>query len=380
MNIVHVVEPLAAGVATFIKSLVKNLPDELHIIVHGERNHVLPFSEVKKEFNYSNVKFLRWKSVQRGLTLNKDIAATIELYIILKRLKKNGFIDIVHLHSSKGGFIGRIVCRVLRIQHLVLYTPNGAPFLGNGSVVSNFIYKSLEKIASIFGGQIVCCSTSEQKAYESYGFDVLMINNGTPNKKSITNSPKPKENNVFKIVTSGRIVGQKNPIMFNSIASYFEELKQFEFVWAGDGPDRHSLTSTNIEVTGWLAEEDLNNLIANADLYLSTATFEGLPYSVLEALALKKPVLLTDCTGNVDLVINGLNGSIFKHDKEAINKILQFSNNKSMLSIMGEHSSNLCKTTFNDRDTYQGYRKLYQKTAFKQSNPIINLNRLSTWQ
>ena len=380
MKIVHVVEPLAAGILTFLKLLVKNLPDDSHFIIHGERNQIMPFAKVKKEFNYPNVRFLRWKSAQRGLRLKKDISATIELYKILKRLKKNGFLDIVHLHSAKGGFIGRIVCRLLHIQHLVVYTPNGAPFLGNSSSISNFIYKSLEKLASIFGGQIVCCSSSEQKAYELSGFDVLMINNGTPSKKITINPGKSKQNDLFRIVTSGRIENQKNPVMFNTIASYFEEFKQFEFVWAGDGADRHLLTSKNIHITGWLAEEELNNLVSNADLYLSTATFEGLPYSVLEALALEKPVLLTDCTGNVDLVINGLNGGIFKHEKEAINKILQFYNNNSMLSIMGEYSSTFCKTTFNDRDTYQGYKKLYQKTAYKHTKTIINLNQLSIWQ
>lgn len=377
MRIVHVVEPLAAGVLTFLKSLVKNLPNDSHLIIHGEKNQVIPLSEVKKEFNYRNVKFLHWKSVQRGLHLRKDIAATIELYTILKRLKKNGLLDLVHLHSSKGGFIGRIVCRILRIQHLVLYTPNGAPFLGNNSTFSNFTYKSLEKLATLFGGQIVCCSASEQKAYELSGFNVLMINNGTSNKNAITNTGKPKENNLFRIVTSGRIVDQKNPAMFNNIAGYFEEFKQFEFVWAGDGTGRNLLTSKNICVTGWLSEKDLNTVVTNADLYLSTASFEGLPYSVIEALALKKPVLLTDCVGNKDLVIDGLNGSLFKHEKEAINKILHFYNNSCMLSIMGEHSGNYCKTTFNDSDTYRLYRKLYQKTVLKQPSTIINLNQLA---
>ena len=183
MKIVHVVESLAGGIVTFIKSLVENLPDDSHIIIHGERKQVMTFLEVKKQFAYPNVKFFRWKSAQRSLRLKEDIFATIELYNILKRLKNNNSLDIVHLHSSKGGFIGRIVCRMLGIQHLVVYTPNGAPFLGNASKVSNYMYKRLEKLASSFGGQVVCCSHSEQKAYESAGIDVLIINNGTNSKK-----------------------------------------------------------------------------------------------------------------------------------------------------------------------------------------------------
>jgi glycosyltransferase involved in cell wall biosynthesis len=377
MKIVHIVEPLAGGIVTFLKSLVENLPDDFHIIVHGERKQVMPFSEVKKEFAYPNVKFLRWKSAQRSLRLKEDISATVELYSILKRLKKSGSFDVVHLHSSKGGFIGRIVCRMLGIQHLVVYTPNGAPFLGSASNVSNFMYKRLEKLASTFGGQVVCCSFSEQKAYESAGINALMINNGTPGGKIVGSLNKPQKNRLFRIVTSGRIVNQKNPVLFNKIATYFQEFKQFEFIWAGDGTDRHLLTATNIHVTGWLGKSDLDSIVSNADMYLSTATFEGLPFSVLEALALKKPVLLTDCVGNKDLVMEGLNGGTFQHENEAINKILQFYNNSSMLRVMGEHSATYCKNAFDYTDTCKRYRKLYHKAAYKQSASTINLNQLA---
>jgi glycosyltransferase involved in cell wall biosynthesis len=377
MKIVHIVEPLAGGIVTFLQSLVENLHEDFHIIIHGERKQVTPFSEVKTQFAYPNVKFLRWKSAQRSLRLKADIAAAIELYVILKRLKKNGSLDIVHLHSSKGGFIGRVVCRLLGIQHRVVYTPNGAPFLGSASRFSNYIYKRLEKLASIFGGQVVCCSTSEQNAYELAGINVLMINNGTHSRQSAYVPNKMQENKQFKIVTSGRIVDQKNPILFNKIAAYFEEFKQFEFIWAGDGTDRHLLTAKNIRVTGWLAKDDLNNIVSNASMYLSTATFEGLPFSVLEALALKKPVLLTDCVGNKDLVMDGLNGGTFKHASEAINKILQFYNNSSMLRVMGEHSAAYCRTAFDYTDTCRRYKRLYQRAAFNNVALNINLNRLA---
>lgn len=376
MKIVHVVEPLAGGIVTFIKSLVENLPDDTHIIIHGEREQVTPILKVKKQLAFPNVKFLRWKSAQRSLRLKKDISAFIELYSILKRLKKNNLLDIVHLHSSKGGFIGRIVCRVLGIQDVVVYTPNGAPFLAGVNPIAKYLYKKLEKLASIFGGQVVCCSDSEQQAYQLAGIDSVTINNGTQYKKNVSPQKEQKKDIIFRVITSGRIVDQKNPVLFNKIASYFEEFKQFEFLWVGDGTDRHLLTSKNITITGWLDKEELNDFVINADVYLSTANFEGLPFSVLEALSLKKPVLLTDCIGNKDLVVKGLNGGIFKNKNEAVNKILQFYNNSSMLSVMGEHSGTHCKTSFNLRDTYQSYKSLYLKTAFFEELSTNPLNKL----
>ena len=363
MKVVHVIEPLAGGMVTFLTSLVENLPDDLHIIVHGQREHVTPLAEVKKQFHYTNVKFIRWTSAQRSLHVKKDTVAFIELYRILKRLKKDNLLDIVHLHCSKGGFIGRMVCRLLGIQHLVIYTPNGAPFMAGESAFSNFLYKKLEQVAALFGGQVVCCSPSEQDAYRNAGIDAITINNGISYRRIIRHKKPVRKDNLFRVITSGRIVDQKDPILFNKIALFFEEFANFQFVWVGDGPEKSLLTAKNIRVTGWLPSAKANELVASADVYLSTAKYEGLPFSVLEALAMNMPVLLTNCIGNKDL-INGLNGAVFSDENDAIYSLLQFYNNSSMLNVMGENSGTYAKKNFNLVDTFYRYKKLYQDATF----------------
>jgi glycosyltransferase involved in cell wall biosynthesis len=358
MKIVHVAEAFAGGIVVFVKSLVENLPTDEHIIVHGERAHVTCFTDVRKQFAQTNARFVRWRSAQRSIHLIKDFAAFLELYRILKRLKKQHQIDAVHLHSSKSGFIGRIVCRVLGIPN-VIYTPNGAPFLVGTSKISNYIYKLLERLACKFGGQVVCCSPSEQAEYEKAGIPAITINNGIPFDRVSRVDVEPS-NKKFCIVTSGRIIHQKNPSQFNTIASYFEEFPRFEFVWIGDGPQRELLTASNITITGWMSGEEVARLISAANVYISTAHFEGLPYAVLEALALKKPVLLSDSVGNRDLVKSCLNGDLFKHHSEAIIKLLQYCNNTSMLNIMGEYSALHGKESFNVNYTFTKYRSLYE--------------------
>jgi len=79
MKIVHVVEPFASGIATFVRSLVENLQDDLHIIVHGEREYVMKSAEVKQYFPKDNVRFIRWKSAQREINIRKDTVAFMEL-------------------------------------------------------------------------------------------------------------------------------------------------------------------------------------------------------------------------------------------------------------------------------------------------------------
>lgn len=358
MKIVHVAEAFAGGIVVFVKSLVENLPDDEHIIVHGERAHVTSFNDVRKQFSQTNARFVRWHSAQRSIHLVKDFTAFLELYRILKRLKKQRQIDAVHLHSSKSGFIGRIVCRVLGIPN-VIYTPNGAPFLVGTNKISNYIYKQLERLAYAFGGQVVCCSPSEQTEYEKVGIRAITINNGIPFDR-VSGFDMAPSNKRFCIVTSGRIIHQKNPSLFNTIARYFEEFPQFEFVWIGDGPQRELLTASNITITGWMPQEEVGRLISAANVYMSTAHFEGLPYAVLEALSLKKPVLLSNSVGNRDLVKSCLNGDLFKHHSEAIVKLLQYFNNISMLNIMGEYSALHGKESFNVNYTFTRYRSLYE--------------------
>jgi glycosyltransferase involved in cell wall biosynthesis len=361
MRIVHVVEPFASGIAVFVRSLVENLNDDLHIIVHGEREYVMKSAEVKQYFPKGNTRFIRWKSAQREISIRKDTVAFMELYSILKRLKKQTHIDAVHLHSSKSGFLGRLACKLARIK-TVVYTPNGAPFLVGKNRWINYIYKQLERLGSIFGGQVVCCSPSECEAYQALGIDAMNINNGVAmaSLSPVQSIQGQAKSDKFRIVTSGRIVNQKNPSLFNAIAAYFEEFGGFEFLWIGDGDARDQLTAKNIKVTGWLPARDTRELIANSQVYLSTAHFEGLPFAVLEALVLKKPVLLSDCIGNRDIVHNGLNGDLFRSEEEAILKILQYHNNIDMLQVMGEYSQQFCAREFDVHSTFTSYRDLYR--------------------
>lgn len=362
MKIVHVVEPFASGIAAFVQSIVQNLRDDYHIIIHGEREYVMRSTEIIKYFPEDNVQFIRWPSAQRSISLVKDTAALVELCQLLKNLKAQQMIDAVHLHSSKSGFLGRLACRLMNITN-VIYTPNGAPFLLSNMNAINIVYKLFEKLGSSFGGKVVCSSQSERDAYRRLGIKAMSINNGIAINTTRHSPVETKATSTkFRIITCARIVQQKNPALFNAIATYFKDFDQFEFVWVGDGEERHRLTSPNITITGWLTQMEVLELINGSSLYLSTSQYEGLSFSVLEALSLKKTVLLKDCIGNRDIVKKGLNGDLFTSEQEAIVKIFKYYNNPAMLRVMGEYSGWLCNEEFNVDATCLLYRNLYQRT------------------
>ncbi|MFC0773736.1 glycosyltransferase [Terrimonas alba] len=358
MTIVHIVEPFASGVAVFVRSLTEAMPDDLHIIVHGERKSEMSASEVKKNFPRENVRFIKWRSAGRSIHLFKDVMAVTELYKILKRLRQKKMVDAVHLHSSKSGLLGRIACRLTGISN-IFYTPNGASFLSASNGFSRFFYQLLEKVShKLLGGNMICCSASELEQYQKIGIIGDYINNGI----NIKRNKRPvhiRKTDKFRIVTSGRIERQKNPALFNAIASYFEDLRQIEFIWVGDGQDKDQFTAKNIKVTGWLNANEVKEYVSSSDVYLSTSRYEGLSFAVLEAMVLKKAVLLSNCTGNIDIVKNGLNGDLFANTGEAVFKILQYYNNREMLDVMGSFSGEICKVEFDVKENFKSYRRFY---------------------
>lgn len=311
MKIVHVVECFAGGVFSFLSNLTNELNKEEYIVIYGTNRDNTP-SNFKEKFP-PNTKFIPWKNASRSLNPLKDLKALWELYIILRRIDD---IDIIHLHSSKAGFLGRIVSFLLGKSKKTIYTPHAISFLRlDVSPQKRKIFIAMEKFASFFGGKIIACSQSEKEAIEEQGIkNVTFINNGIKPlqiEKTVNTSDK------ITIISAGRLSIQKNPKLFNDIALEFVDNPNIQFIWCGDGELKSELTSPNIKCTGWIERKKLEIYLANADIYLSTSLWEGLPLSVLEAMSIGLPLLLSNCVGNRDLVKN--NGFVYKNKKEIVN-------------------------------------------------------------
>lgn len=371
MKIIHIVEPFAAGVATFVRNQVEFMPFDKHIIIHGDRTEYRSADEVKETFNSQNTHFIRWPYAKREISLLNDFLAFVYLIVILKRLPRP---DVVHLHSSKAGLTGRVACWLLGYKNVV-YTPNGLSFMrADKGVLHRYVFLTLERIGAWFPGRVVAASVSEHRALLKFGIDAIRINNGTTSETIKTGMPKRLDRKTFRIVTSGRIEEQKGPKTFNQIASYFERNPDIEFIWIGDGPKRHELKSDNIKVTSWLDRDEVLGIISESDLYLSCARWEGLPFSVMEAMALGKNLLLHRCVGNEDLVHEGKNGMLFSSVAEAVHSIKLFSNQQFLNQMMGNRSKEICFNEFNARETVLQYRIEYASRIHVGAGDILSRN------
>jgi len=109
VNVVHIVESFSAGSFFFVSELTNGMTEHQHIIIHGRRDDTP--NDIELYFP-DNTRFYQWSHATREISIYQDISA---LYELIDLLKKIGNIDVIHLHSSKAGFLGRVAARLTGI-------------------------------------------------------------------------------------------------------------------------------------------------------------------------------------------------------------------------------------------------------------------------
>ena len=138
------------------------------------------------------------------------------------------------------------------------------------------------------------------------------------------------------IFSAGRLDPQKNfPMLLKTALLVKTEQKPWEFVIAGEGPEKHSLENmienlklTNVKLIGF--QEELKSWFKKCDLFALPSRFEGMPNVVMEAMAFAKPVVATNLPGTTGLLVEKDDGSAF------FNAIKQILESKDAGRIMGQ--------------------------------------------
>ncbi|RKR10211.1 hypothetical protein C8C83_1883 [Flavobacterium sp. 90] len=309
MKVVHIIEALGGGVYTYFRDLSTFFGDdeinkntETTIIYSSNRKEIDP---EKIESEFSNGVNLIHINMVREFSPIQDLKSVYKLRKELKRINP----DVIHLHSSKAGVLGRFAYFFLFQKKKLFYSPHGYSFLRTDISKStrNIYWKIESALQFLANSTIVACGDSEYEISKKIGTSRL-VRNGIDltafNKQSDLH-----ENKKLTIGVMGRITFQKNPQFLNQIALNFPD---FNFVWIGDGDLRHIITAPNIQITGWILDrKTLLTELNNIDIYMQISLWEGLPIAVLEAMALQKPVIATNIIGNKDAVLHNKTGFLF---------------------------------------------------------------------
>lgn len=353
-KILHIVEAFGGGIFSFLVDLINNTSDEYEIVVAYAMREQTP-ENFEEKFS-SNVRFIRVQNFVRSISIKKDIQAFIEIKKIIKEEKP----QIIHLHSSKAGFLGRMATIGTDVK--VLYNPHGFSFLMQDcSNLKRCLYWLIEKIGTIKNAIIIGCSQGEYEEALKISRKAININNGINIKelKNIIGDFKREfDINNLTFCTCGRIGYQKNPKMFNRIAENFPNNK---FVWIGDGELRDELSAPNIEITGWKDRNEVLKLLNNYDVFLLTSLWEGLPISLLEAMYLEKICLVSNCIGNNNVIKHCKNGFVCDGVQEFLDVINEIKNNNFDIRSIKNKQIEDIKKEYNIEIMYKEYIKIYKE-------------------
>lgn len=345
IKVLHVLHSVG-GVDVSLRLILENLNAEKfeNIVIHGTNDTDMPFKDSK-----GNVVKSYRVSILRNISAIKDFKAIYSSYKIIKKEKP----DILHSHSAKGGIIGRLLGRLLNIT--VLHTPQAYSYLSTENKFKRKIYILIEKFFANHNSILLASSNSEKnRAIEEVGYkpsNTIVFNNSINKINNIAKLSIKKEWPDNYICTVGRPSYQKNIELLIRVIYEIKKNHEIYLVLMGVGyysPElnniRKLITSlsleSNISLLEWTSRDDVFNIINKSKLYISTARYEGLPYSIIESLALSKAIIVSDCDGNRDLVIDNYNGFVIKdgNPKSFAEKVIRILNDEELQDKFSKNS------------------------------------------
>jgi glycosyltransferase involved in cell wall biosynthesis len=281
----------------------------------------------------------------------RDLLAIWRLYRYFRRCA----FDVVHTHSSKAGILGRFAARLARVP-TILHTPHAFAFQGESSTLRRALFLLAERVARRWTTAFICVSEGERSIAINSGVaaatDSLVIHNSVDLERATCSSRvAATARDTAGCTSADMVVGtvanlrpQKGLHHFIKAARrVLNERQDVRFVIVGSGT-LHRELSALIEFSHLQervriisGETDAWPYYALLDVFVLTSLWEGLPYAMLEAMAMGKPVVATDISGCRDVVIDGETGLLVPpRDEQAIARaILTLLENPDMRRRMG---------------------------------------------
>lgn len=257
---------------------------------------------------HENITRITTPYLVREISPNMDIKAINFIYKKIREIKP----DVVHLHSSKAGAVGRIAAKLAHVKRII-YTPHAYSFLSKEfSTIKSKIFVFIERILSrYFTTETINVSKSEKRAALDKKIDkdkkFVVVPNAIPTKKheDVENQRqrlKIIDTDTFVVGNIARVAEQKNPELFVEVAKIVKKKDpSIAFFWVGYKEKRLNDYKFEDGVVNFVGEMiHTDELVAAFDLFFCTSIFEGMSYSLLEAADAGVPVLLSDVEGNND--------------------------------------------------------------------------------
>jgi glycosyltransferase involved in cell wall biosynthesis len=232
--------------------------------------------------------------------------------------------DIVHLHSDKAGFAGRLA---LRGSIPTVFQPHAWSFVARTGLVGRAA-RRWERFAMRWTDAVLCVSEAECGAALSGGLRgrLEVVVNGvdldevTPADRGKARARLGLGDGVPLAVCVGRLHRQKNQSVLIEIwPAVRERVPGATLALVGDGPDRATLEASAGEGIVFTGEvPDVRDWLAAANVVAQPSRWEGLSLSLLEAMATARAVVVTDVPGMSEVVAGDAGALVAPEDPAAL--------------------------------------------------------------
>ena len=313
-------------------------------LFHGVRPTVIP--EIVTAFNLAP----------------RDARALVKLYTVIRREKPH----IVHTHTAKAGFLGRVAARLAGVP-VIVHTFHGHVLHGYYGPMKNELLRRVEQSLAWVTDRLVTVSEQVKNELVGYGiakaekisvvplgFDLdPFLNSHAQQGEFRRELSLSDEHKLVGIV--GRIFPIKNHALFlESAARIAVQEPAARFVIVGDGVFRpnlenqarqHGITD-RVLFTGW--RRDLPRIYADLNVLVVSSDNEGTPVSAIEAMASSCPVVATRVGGLPDLIEDQKTGRLVPpRDAEALaSAVLDLLNNPQTACELGQNAMEAVRQRF----------------------------------
>ena len=252
---------------------------------------------------------------------------------VAKLIEQGGY-DIVSCHTPLSSFFTRYCAR--NCDTKMIYTAHGFHFYEGAPFINRTLYKTMEKIAAKYTDVLVTINEEDYRAARSFKLrkngEVKLIHGVGIDLEEIEKARKDKTfirealgipMDSYICMSIGELNKNKNQLfVLKALLKYFKENPKLHYLICGVGPLKDEIEKwiqrnqleKQIHLLGY--RTDVRTLLYGVDTFFSPSFREGLPVSVMEAMAVGIPVIASNVRGNRDLIHDRQNGLLYEVQDE----------------------------------------------------------------
>jgi glycosyltransferase involved in cell wall biosynthesis len=314
----------------------------------------------------------------KEITLFEGDESLMGFFRVLKAALAERKYDIVHAHTPHVGFLYLVASIIYRKS-----TASTVYSVHDSYQNYKFRNKLLFLPVFAFFKRVVCCGEASLESFPALfrwlaGDRLCAVQNGLDIARVDRVVGKNQEliqKGDFTVVAIGRLVKIKN--LFAALSAFQQSDSQASrLVFIGDGRLRDLLMKTikesglgkRIELAGLIPRDKVYEYLTKADLFISASRGEGLPIAVLEAMACRCPVLLSDIAPHREIV-DGADFVPLVHPDDVVGFAQEIKRFRQMSPServeIGEKCRGLVEERFSLSAMHKGYEEVYAQVLDK---------------